>query len=103
MRRALFGALCAVALTAELAQSAAADRGPTPSAEQVTAAQIAEADAAAQARTLDAQLEAARSAVTEARAAAAESSRFRPPRQTLLRRADVRRRHGDLAVDGGAT
>ena len=87
VRRALLGALCALALTAELAQSAAADRGTTPSAEQVAAAQTAETDAATQARTLDGQLEAARAAVTEARAAAADADMARHSAEASLERA----------------
>ena len=66
--------VCGIALVTGLAQPAKADRGPTPSADQVSVAQSAVNDAQAQAAALDAQLSAARQALADATADAADAT-----------------------------
>ena len=85
--RALVAALGSIALTAALAQPAFAERGPTPTAEEVAAAHDAQQDVAAQAQTLDAQLGTARQAVAHAQAAAADADMARHSAQAQLERA----------------
>src|SRR6476659_3735649 len=75
--RPLTAAAIALALVATTISSAAADRGPTPTADQVTAAQSAVASAQATAQSIDARLAAARDAVATARAEAAEADMAR--------------------------
>jgi hypothetical protein len=76
-----------IVLTAVLAQPALAERGPIPTAEQVTAAHEAQQDVVAQVQTLDAQLGAARQAVAEAQAAAADADMARHSAEAQLERA----------------
>ena len=85
--RALVAALGSIALTAAVAQPAFAERGPTPTAEEVAAAHDAQQDVAAQAQTLDAQLGTARQAVAHAQAAAADADMARHSAQAQLERA----------------
>jgi resuscitation-promoting factor RpfB len=80
-------ALGGIALTATLAQPAFAERGPTPTAEQVAAAHDAQMGVAAQAQTLDAQLGAARQAVADAQSAAADADMARHSAEAQLDRA----------------
>ena len=86
-RRALVAALGGIALTAALAQPAFAERGPTPTADQVAAAHDAEQDVTTQVQTLDAQLGAARQAVADAHSAAADADMARHSAQAQLERA----------------
>ena len=73
LARPLVATACGLALVATVAASAAADRDPTPSAEQVAAAQSAVTTTQATAQGLDARLASARDAVVTARTEAAES------------------------------
>ena len=85
--RPLTAAAIGLALVATTISSAAADRGPTPTADQVTAAQSAVASAQATAQSIDARLTAARDAVATARAEAAEADMASHGADALLARA----------------
>ena len=78
---------CALAVVGGVVQPAVADRGPTPSAEQVAAAQQAQADVEAQSHDLDVQLATAREAAVAARSEAAEADMARHSAEGLLERA----------------
>lgn len=73
LARPLVAAACGFALVAAMAASAAADRDPTPSAEQVAAAQTAVTTTQATAQSIDARLTTARDAAATARAETAEA------------------------------
>ncbi len=73
LARSLVASVCGLALIGTVATSAAADREPTPSADQVAAAQSAVATAAVSAQSIDAQLAAARDAVAQTRLEAADA------------------------------
>jgi hypothetical protein len=85
--RPLAASAIGLALVATTISSAAADRDPTPTADQVTAAQSAVTSAQATAQSLDARLTAARDAVATARADAAEADMASHGADALLARA----------------
>ena len=85
--RPLTASAIGLALVATTISSAAADRDPTPTADQVTAAQSAVTSAQATAQSIDARLTAARDAVATARADAAEADMASHGADALLARA----------------
>jgi len=106
--RPLTASAIGLALVATTISSAAADRDPTPTADQVTAAQSAVTSAQATALSIDARLTAARDAVATARADAAEADMASHGADALLARtsdeastarkaADSARQHADDA------
>ncbi len=106
--RPLTAAVCGLALVATITSSASADRDPTPTADQVTAAQSAVTTAQATAQSIDARLTAARDAVATAQAEAAEADMASHGADALLARAtqeasdartaaDAARQHADDA------
>src|SRR4051812_47782712 len=87
LSRPAVAAVCGLALVGTMAASAAADRGPTPTADQVAAAQSAVTTAAASAQSIDAQLARARDAVEQARLDAADADMASHGADTLLAQA----------------
>src|SRR3954470_13738995 len=87
LSRPAVAAVCGLALVGTMAASAAADRGPTPTADQVAAAQSAVTTAAASAQSIDAQLASARDAVEQARLDAADADMASHGADTLLAQA----------------
>jgi hypothetical protein len=97
--RPLTAATVGLALVATITSSAAADRDPTPTADQVGAAQSAVTTAQATAQSIDARLSAARDAVARAQAEAAEADMASHGADALLARATQEATDARTAAD----